>query len=445
MARVKSARVAIALTAGLFAADAGAEDDPLGADEIAEAIVAMTTPTWTGPRTSEPLPTPRPREESITIRSGTALVAVHAPRGVDPVASSRALQALEYARSALDVMGWPAPLPDGDLGGGPELDLYFTPTGLPTGARSDGLAPWTYLDRASTFAVLDPRTPRRAIDACVVAAYAEALLLSLDPAEALAWRRATAAWLTWELTGFFGCEDAVWQQQAEPHRSWIRGGAAKGAGGAMLLAYLSSRHDGGALDFVRAVWALSSQRTWEGEGLRAEPDLWAAIETAVELSGDRLVDNVEDLAVLRWFVGRKTPSHGVFAAIDGDAQVPAIRHVKTLPARASARAPLQPFGSGYVLIDRPPTETRLRAWLRGEYGVRWSFIAVLLDEPGNELGRIIAPTTRATPKAYLPIDVVPRTARVLLVVTNLSSRLPDADEADRNERAFEIIVDGAGS
>jgi hypothetical protein len=445
MARVKCNVVGIALATALCATNAQAESDLLGTDDIAQAVVAMMAPVWTGPRTPAPVDMPRPADASTTIRSTTALLAVHAAPGTTPATIGRVMKALEYARSQLDVMGWPSPLPDADLGGGPGLDLYLTPTSLPTAAHSDGMAWWTYLDRASAFAVMDPETPDRAIDACVTAAYAEALLLSMDPAEARTWRRATAAWLTWVLTGHFGCEDAVWEQQANPYRSWVRDGAAEGAGGALLLAYLSARHDGRASQFVRDAWELSSQRTWEGDGLRAEPDLWAAIEASVERSGDRLLDNIEELAVLRWFVGRGETESSLIAAIDSDAQVPPMRRLERLPTRASAATALQPFGSAYVVLEGSTwtSSERLRAWMRGEYGVRWSFVAVQLDENGTELRRIAAPHTGPTPNAYVPIELDSRARQLLFVVTNLSSRLPDADEPDVNERSFELIVDRA--
>lgn len=445
MARMKCNVVACCLLIAWYATNAKAEDDLLGTDAIAAAIVAMSTPVWTGPRTPTPADVPRPTDASITIRSTTALLAVHGGPGTTPQTMGRVMKALEYARLQLDLMGWPSPLPDGDLGGGPGFDLYLAPTSLPASAHSDGMAWWTYLDRASAFAVVDPETPEQVIDACVTAAYAEALLLSMDPAEARAWRRATAAWLTWVLTGGFGCEDAVWEQQAEPYRSWVRGGAAAGAGGALLLAYLSARHDDGTSRFVRHAWELSSQRTWEGNDLRAEPDLWAAIATSVEASGDRLLNNIEELAVLRWFVGRGEIENTLVAAIDSDAQVPIMRRLKRLPTRASATIALRPFGSAYVVLDRSAwaPEEHLRAWLKGEYGVRWSFVVVQLDEEGIELHRMTAPQTGPTPSAYLPIQLDDRTHELLFVVTNLAGRLPDADEPDLAQRSFEIIVDRA--
>jgi hypothetical protein len=440
---VKSNLVCIALTIALQTQTAQAQGDPLGADGMAEAIVSMISPVWTGPRTPAPNRVQRPSEASLVVRSPYALLTVHADPSVTRQTMQLAMAALEHARARLDTMGWPAPISDGDLGGGPDVDLYLT-SALPPDAYSDGMAWWTYLDRASTFAVLDPATPTELLDACVTAAYAEALLMSMDPAEAKAWRRATAAWLTWELTGRFGCDgDAVTRQQAEPFRSWVGGAAGDGAGGALWLAYLSARHDAVPGRFVRDVWGLASQRTWEGTGLRADPDLWSAIESAVERSGDRLLDNVEELAVLRWFVGRADPSDAVAAALDSDAKAPISLQMKRLPTRVIAYQPLESFGSAYVVMDGAVWNgsTRLRAWLQGEYGVRWSFTAVQLDDRGNEIRRIAAPHTGPTPRAYLPIEIDHATRRLVFVVTNLSNELPDSDEPDMSERSFELIVD----
>lgn len=213
----------------------------------------------------------------------------------------------------------------------------------------------------------------------------------------------------------------------------------------MWLAYLSARHDGDGGQFVRDLWALATQRTWEGVGLRADPDLWSSTETAVERSGDRLLDNIEDLAVLRWFVGRNERDDWPLAALDGDARVPIDKAVTRTPSKVSARTPLQAFGSAYVVMDAPAWRDAkvLRAWLQGEYGVRWSLVAVQLDVGGSEIRRIAAPPTAVTPRAYVPLELDQKTTRILFVVTNLSSRLPDADEPDANERAFELVVDRA--
>ncbi|MGB3052245.1 MAG: hypothetical protein WBB42_14670 [Polyangiales bacterium] len=442
MPRVKSNLVCVALVIALQTQIAQAQGDLLDADGIAEAIVSMTSRVWTGPRTPAPDPVARPRNASQSMGSPYALLRVHADPGVSRRSMRQALSALDHARGRLDAMGWPWPIPDGDLGGGPDLDLYLS-TALPPGAYSDGMAIWSYFDRASTFAVLGPATPEGKLDACATAAYVDALLLSIDPGEARNWRRATAAWLTWELTGELGCDEALSRQQAEPYRSWVAGAAGDGAGGALLLSYLSARHDAVPGQFVRDVWGLASQRTWEGVGLRADPDLWSAIESAVDRSGDRLVNNIEELAVLRWFVGRGDRADAVVASLDRDAKVPISRKMKRLPTRLVASQPLATFGSAYLIMDASTwgDERRLRAWLKGEYGVHWSFVALQLDGRGNEIRRIAAPHSGTTPSAYLPIELDDATQRLLFVVTNLANGLPDADEPDVSERAFELIVD----
>jgi hypothetical protein len=171
--------------------------------------------------------------------------------------------------------------------------------------------------------------------------------------------------------------------------------------------------------------------------------LWSAFEVAIEMSGDRLVDNIVDLAVLRWFIGRTEPAGHALDAIDRDARVPITKKMTRLPTKVSVAEPLRPFGSAYLAMDAPAwTEAKgLRTWLRGEFGVRWSLVAIQLDSRGTELDRIDAPSTSITPRAYLPIELREDTARVLFVVTQLGSGLPDADEPSSDERAFQLVVD----
>ena len=435
-ANVVWAALALLLTSGVHA-----QSKIEGVHELASAIATMTTPVWKGPRAAPPEPTPRPYPGG-GLRSAIAPVAVHAAGSSDLKTLQSALRALEIAHTELSTRGWLPPATDAALGGGPEFDLYLVPGVSGSEGYADGLVIWSYLDRATTFAVVDPTVSASMLAACVTNAYAEALLLSLDPAESHAWREATAAWLTWEVTGRFGCREAVDEQQREPHRSWIAGGSGDGAGGALLLAFLSARHDGGSGRFVRDVWELASQRTWEGDGLRAEPDLWSAFNTAIGLSGDRLEDNIVDLAILRSIVGKDDRANGLGANLDERPSAPVSHRLKTLPARVTGDPPLQPFGSAYVALEttdvaRPGT---VRAWLEGEYGVRWSLAAVQLDEDDKELARVIAPPTDRSGRAYLPIELLEDASKVLFVITNLSSRLPDADEPDTNERAFQLVV-----
>ena len=119
----------------------------------------------------------------------------------------------------------------------------------------------------------------------------------------------------------------------------------------------------------------------------------------------------------------------------------------SLPRRARLDSPaIRAFGSGYVVLDTrdAPPEASLRVWLRGEYGTRWSLVAVRLDAEGRVLSQMSAPPRRL-PRSYLVLELRAHTDHVLLAVTNLGPRLPDADSVDVNERACELVVDRAAA
>lgn len=419
-----------------------------GLDEWAEAIVTGMGGRWEGPRADPPAPEPRP-DLPVAARSLLLPVTVHAGPGVEPERIADVLRSLEGAWESLERRGWGTPWPDGGRGETGGFDLYLVPGGEHAAAAGvDAELGWSFLDAASSFAVVDPDVDGGAVEACVVDAYAQALLLGLDPAEARAWRRATSSWLAFQLTGRWGCAEHVLGQQQEPWRSWIDGAAGDGSGGALLLAFLSARHDRGTGTFVRDVWQLARQRTWEGDALRASPDLWEALAAAVDRSGDDLVESMEDFAVARWFGGdpareRASPVP-ILRELPPEAATPffASEEWKDLPEHTDVHdPPLEPFGSAYARVDTSdaPDGALLRIWLRGEYGVRWSLVAVRLGADGRELTRLSAPP-REEPRSYLVLELLDDTEEVVIVVTNLSNRLPDADEPDENDRSFKLIL-----
>lgn len=463
--------------------DEGAEAEGAGTiDAWARAIAEGTMPRWTGARVPLRPSAPRPELDGYVARSALWPVAVHAERGVDPGLVDRALAALEDASAWMDEEGWgEAPPPDGARGGGDGLDVYLLRGGqraadarslfdlpeLAPGEPDDALAravhvgwdapvAWAPLDAVTTFATIDlsraplARGDGAALAACVASAYAQARIAAQDPAEAPAWRRALGAFVAWQVTGSFGCsEDAIEAAQARPERGLVTHAPGSGEIGALLLGAISARHDGGSGAFVRDLVQGARQWTWEGEGWRAEPDVWHAITHFLSLSRQPLGRLLEDVAVARWFTGSRAGlgAHAVPVMRDAPGEVPLAGRVEwarlpRTPVRGEVE--LEPQGSAYVLADvrGAPEGSRLRVWLRGEYGVGWSMVAVRLDAQGRELGRMRAPVRRE-PRAYLPVELDERVALVLVVVTNLSWRRPDADEPDENVRAFRLTLDRA--
>jgi hypothetical protein len=353
----------------------------------------------------------------------------------------------------VDAGHFPRPFPDGSLGGGPAFDLYLAPTDRLATARPDRSLGWSFLDGVTAHAILDPGVPPADLEACVAQAYGQALALEQDPAEAPGWHRALGAFLAWQLTGRFGCADAIDRQQSDAGLPWIGHGdrlaADFGAGGGLLLAMVAQRHDGGDGAFVRELYQLARQRTWEGAELRAAPDLWQALERSVELGGDRFESMMEDFSVVRGFLGARD-ARSPMAALRGlgpGATAPIVFEVAAadLPHHTAAGPELQPYGTVFALIDvrGAPPESRLRVWLRGEYGVQWGLTGSRLDAEGRELARVSAPP-REERRSYLPVELTEDTTHVLVGVTNLSHRLPDDDLPDTNGRAFRLILDLVG-
>ena len=398
---------------------------------------------WVGERLPEHAPDLRP-SASLRAESERFALSVHAPPGVPTDTAVRALRGAEAMFAMLDQEGWPAVLADGGRGGTAGFDLYLVETehdgsGAPRRARFDARAPYTFLDRASTFARLSPPLADADVEICAGVAYAEALLLSADPAESESWRRATAAYLAHRLWGRWGCEDealAVHQDTSEAFVPYADEPAS--AGGAVLLAALAERRDARTGEFVASLWDLASQRTWEGEGYRGSPDLWEALETVLRVSEDPLSTALETIAIDRFLAGsrrnERSPTWvrqlGPWAAPPAGWELSTHRLRTHLPSTGELDPPveIEPTGSYYALVrvEQAPPQSRLRVFLRAEFGVAWSLAVARLDANGQELGRMSAPPRRGTPRSYLPVELGDDTAWVVIAITNLGREPIDA-------------------
>lgn len=422
-----------------------------GLDGVAEAMVALTARRWEGPRVPWPGEAQRPVARS-TVRSAQAPLAVHGDGS--PERLQTVLETLEGVAAYVHSGYFPRPFPDGSLGGGPAFDLYLAPTDRLGTAKVDKPLGWSFLDGVTAHALLDPGVPTSDLEPCIAQAYGEAIALEQDPAEAPGWHRALGAFLAWHYTGRFGCADALDRQQSAEGLPWIGHGeltsADHGAAGGLLLAMVSQRHDGGDGAFVRELYQLARQRTWDGTELRAAPDLWQALERSVEMGGDRFESMMEDFTVVRGFLGSRD-EHSPMQALRGLGQggaPPVVFEVALadMPHHTPTGPELQTYGTVFAMIDvrGAPPQSRLRVWLRGEYGVEWGLTGSRLDADGRELARLSAPPRRQDRRSYLPVELTPDTTHVLVGITNLSHRLPDDDGPDPNGRGFRLILDVVG-
>ena len=94
--------------------------------------------------------------------------------------------------------------------------------------------------------------------------------------------------------------------------------------------------------------------------------------------------------------------------------------------------------------DAEAIHALLREVCEGEYGVEWSLVGMRVGEGDREISRTRAPARDRDPHSYLSIELLEDTREVVLAVTNLSGRGPDADEPDDHARSFRLTVDRAG-
>ena len=389
-----------------------------------------------------PDPAPRPVADGIVLCAERAPVCVHAVPTQAPARVALTLNALQEAYEWLSAAGFALPYPDGGHGGDLNFDLYLVP-GVEHGAGAAADAPiaWADFDAAATHALVDSALGDEALPHCALVALTEAALLGQEPAEDEGVRRAIAAFIGWIRDLQFGCDNATEDAQRAPELGTRGARDEQVAAASLWLAMLSQRHDAGTGLFIRDAWDIARQKSEQPDQLHETPTFWQAIAAALEKAGESLDDSAIEFAVARYFAGF------ALGALPELARVP----VAIAPAFAALpkhlappRAALATYGSAYTSVDTRGAApgARLKVWLRGEPGVRWSLVAVRLDANGHELGRVAAPP-RTVPESYIPLELEAGTKQVLLVVTKLPA-LPLIKPLPLDDASgFRLILDRA--
>lgn len=417
---------------------------------------ALAPKVWKGQTVPAPEPTPRPTGAALSLASLELPVRVHVPRSTPERRALRSLRAFEAAYSALDVWAWPLPSFDGGYGGHTDIDLYVVEPALcrsACAAIDRPLLPSDF-DAAQSYALIASTLPAAALEACALSALAQAGLRAVDPSEAESWVRASAELAVWQLTGQLGCDDALAHAQAAPERGLLNADPESAAAGALLLAVLSERLDEPAIVLMRNLWESTRQHSAglvPDDRLRSSPDLWEVLRQTLESRRLSFEEELIAFGVARYFSGpparRAQAPFRALAALPSDAAVPITRDIDgaRLPAYVRDQAPLRDVGSAYVRVHWQPASqpAELQVWLHGELGARWSLTAVRVDASGREVGRTSAPV-RDVPSSYLPIVLGPEVSDLLLVVTQLPERTPDADRRADTSHGYELIVSARG-
>lgn len=395
------------------------------------------------------------RTELAWAEDVAGMVRVHtdAPWTGEPTLTEAALY-LGRARAEALSLGWGAPGPDGGRGGSSAWDVYVraerageTGSETPSAwAETDGIDLAAHHDTAIAYGrVAWPRaargtTPLRRL---LLRAYAASLVLARDPGEAPCIRAGLAGYLADRLATALGeppspvapstgAEATDDDEHAQP-RLWCSP--------SLWHAVARLRGD----DFVRDVSDFAQQRTPAGMAPRGEPDVLRALLKAMELGGTDRAAFAEALAGARlegprgWMPPQATSA---------DAPLPTLARITwaSLPHHTAPASPaLGPLESALAVVDvrAPAGPKRLRVWCDGEYGVKWSLLALRYDQDGRELGRVSAPRRDKERRVYLVLEVPAETAEVHLLATNLGHAVPDADVPTVERRSVKFILDRA--
>ncbi|MEZ4257087.1 MAG: hypothetical protein R3A78_15465 [Polyangiales bacterium] len=378
-----------------------------------------------------PVEAPRPAS-AWHIDSTWRPLRVHGEASVAVADGERALRALEATYDQLVSDGWGNPPPDGGRGGSSAFDVYLVDRDVPGEAVSDGPLLYGALDAVGAFGVVGARRAAL-VERRVAEAYADAVLLATEPAEAPGLRRGTAAWLAARTRGD-ATFDASSAAQLAPWQSYYDEAAANGRGGAVLFALLEARYGDG---FVHALWDFARQRTQPGTALRGEPDLFQAFARFLDMRRERIEDAFEALALDRWSAATRVVTVGMEPMTVLDATY------DTLPARSSVNAaPLAPYATEYARIDvRGAKNKRLRIWSEGEFGTNWSLAIARIDGHGRERSRAVAPSLAKKTRNYLVVELGDDSTEVIVAVTNLGPHPHDPDLPSIYDRSARIIVD----
>lgn len=394
----------------------------------AQPAPAYTAPSWGAP---VPLDGDRPPDAGV-VRSLRAPVDVHLTAGVDPALAPVALRLAERAMDELQfVLQWPLPLPDGDRGGSPSLDLYLTADGPPSVTVVDSLCPDTLWTRATAFARVRATTDREALYRAVAEAVARASILGENAESAPAASAAMAASLARSLTRQPADLDAVRELQRTPWRALAWGDDTSHArGDALFFDWLSSGWGGPTRPLLRGLVASPVQRTpASAPTLWGEPDLF---DVAARVFRDE--PGGFDLALLTFAKARATL--GSDASLTGYADrtlsVEPARTVRwsQLPAWTMGPHAMEPGGLGVVAIDLNDAPTRgepaLAVWVHAAPELRWMASAVRLAPDGHPLGAVDSEVI-TNGEWSAQVESLEGVARVLVVLTCLGERRLDPE------------------
>ncbi len=387
------------------------------------------------PPAGQPIPPGEPRPVStrgrLVTRSGRVAVHGAADVGSDVIETT--------ARIADRVSGilegeylFPPAAPDGDRGGGPELDVYLVPQDWPCEVAVDALEGWSLWDRAATFVRIRTDLRGLALERAVAEGIVGAVLLGVDARLAPAWRLAMSASIGARARGLAPDEEAMDRFRHAPGRPLIaQRDDVSARGAAMFVDYLVARHDERDLRFLRGLtWMTVGRTPDDAPRLIDDPDIFDVLERILRDEPGGIDRMLAEFSLARALAGTQgdtmhlsAPGRGLDATVEPEA----IATMDHLPNWVTPVHRLEKTGTAYVRIDTRASRGRaLNLWFHGVPLRRWAVIAVRLDVSGREMGR--APNVAVIRGEWSAVmESLDGVREVLVVIVDLGDHDLDPD------------------
>ena len=298
----------------------------------------------------------------------------------------------------------PAPMADGILGGGPELDVYLLPE---SDSDSDTMGYASLLQVHSDAPALGEASASVSCHLRPAAlsthwfrlCLSEASAARLDAAAGPGVRRGWAQYQTSLVDSFDEHTlEAIDDAQANPQLSVIRREHSLLADAGLLFWAYVDRSLGlaepGRLSLAMlSLSHLSADEATPHPEWNNEPDVLDVLRRAFDNDAQRVADFLVGFSVSRLFLGSRAdnahapglPELGTWGRVRFDWVLP----YSSLPRHVAGPHPLEPLGSTYVWLDLDSVPLTARLAFRAEWEepVRFKWMVVSVDAQGREMNR----------------------------------------------------------
>lgn len=401
-------------------------------------FTAISGPLWAlAPPTGPSIVPPRERPDwpsgHPALCSERRPLCVHASSLTESASLTAVLRDTEDVAGTLsDVLRWPAPSADRNLGGNSAFDVYLEQQPAPWyRVVADLPLDYDFYDRSSAFALVTPNLPDACLRRAILGeAYTRAALFGIDVGANESLATAVSAFVA---SVAAPCDVArlasVDDYQASPQSAVSQEAIDRGRGAMLFPWFIQARYGTAySVDLLHALWSVSSQHTPPGtlQWLN-KPDFFDVLRSFQKDRQSTLSELLLEYAIARAFMGdRDDGQHMPESRPLGSAGRVRFEHripFASLPRTVMPAAPVEPTGATYVWVDLhgAPKNVSLGFRVQWETPSVFRFAFVSIGTTGAEIARYCPMTQERANVLEGNLENLADTPALLIVGANVGS------------------------